>query len=215
MQNAVPAPLTVTDNRTGKSYEIPIKDGAIAALDLRQIKTGPADFGLMAYDPAFMGGVTVAAGDVNADGRPDLITAAGLLIFAIVYWVFAAAPSATVLYVMMAFYGIYYALTQPVMKAIVVDNVPREMRGRAFGLFYFVTSIAALLASVITGALWKEFGPALPFHLSAVLALISAVRTSSLFVGRARPTSRCSGYCRVVKFTRWGLELVMSPRLAR
>jgi citrate synthase len=45
--------LTVTDNRTGKTYEIPIEDGAIHALDLRQIKTGPDDFGLMTYDPAF------------------------------------------------------------------------------------------------------------------------------------------------------------------
>jgi citrate synthase len=45
--------LTVTDNRTGKSYDLPIESGTIRALDLRQIKTGPEDFGLMAYDPAF------------------------------------------------------------------------------------------------------------------------------------------------------------------
>jgi citrate synthase len=45
--------LSITDNRTGKSYEVPIKDGAIPAVDLRQIKTGPDDFGLMTYDPAF------------------------------------------------------------------------------------------------------------------------------------------------------------------
>ena len=45
--------LTVTDNRTGKSYELPISDGTIRAIDLRQIKTGADDFGLMTYDPAF------------------------------------------------------------------------------------------------------------------------------------------------------------------
>ncbi|HKN48999.1 MAG TPA: citrate synthase [Actinomycetota bacterium] len=45
--------LTVTDNRTGKTYELPIEEGAIRALDLRQVKTGPDDFGLMTYDPAF------------------------------------------------------------------------------------------------------------------------------------------------------------------
>ena len=45
--------LTVIDNRTDKSYEIPINHGAIKAIDLRQIKTGPNDFGLMTYDPAF------------------------------------------------------------------------------------------------------------------------------------------------------------------
>jgi citrate synthase len=46
--------LTITDNRTGKHYEIPIAHGAVRATDLRQIKTGPDDFGLLSYDPAFM-----------------------------------------------------------------------------------------------------------------------------------------------------------------
>ncbi len=45
--------LTVTDNRTGKSYDLPIENGTIRALALRDIKTGPDDFGLMTYDPAF------------------------------------------------------------------------------------------------------------------------------------------------------------------
>ncbi len=45
--------LTVTDNRTGKKYEIPVQGGAIRAMDLRQIKVAPDDFGLMTYDPAF------------------------------------------------------------------------------------------------------------------------------------------------------------------
>src|ERR1700687_2808353 len=46
--------LTITDNRTGKNYTVPIENGTIRAMDLRQIKTGPDDFGLMTYDPAFM-----------------------------------------------------------------------------------------------------------------------------------------------------------------
>ena len=46
--------LTVVDNRTGNKYELPIKDGTIRAMDLRQIKASPDDFGLMTYDPAFM-----------------------------------------------------------------------------------------------------------------------------------------------------------------
>src|SRR5512133_1128310 len=66
--------------------------------------------------------------------------AAGLFIFAAVYGTFAFAVSRMTLYFAMAFYGFYYALTQPVLKAIVVDTVPREARGRAFGIYYFVTS---------------------------------------------------------------------------
>jgi citrate synthase len=50
----MPDTLTITDNRTGKTYELPITDGTIRAVDLRQIKTGPDDFGLMPYDPAYM-----------------------------------------------------------------------------------------------------------------------------------------------------------------
>jgi citrate synthase len=46
--------LTITDNRTGKQYEVPIQDGTIKAVDLRQIKVTPDEFGLMTYDPAFM-----------------------------------------------------------------------------------------------------------------------------------------------------------------
>jgi citrate synthase len=46
--------LTITDNRTGKQYEVPVTDGTIRAIDLRQIKTGEDDFGLMTYDPAFL-----------------------------------------------------------------------------------------------------------------------------------------------------------------
>ena len=45
--------LTITDNRTGKSYEIPIKYDAIRATDLRQIKVNPTEFGMVSYDPAY------------------------------------------------------------------------------------------------------------------------------------------------------------------
>jgi citrate synthase len=48
----MPDTLTITDNRTNKSYEIPIQDGSINAMELRRIKKNPEDFGLMTYDPA-------------------------------------------------------------------------------------------------------------------------------------------------------------------
>ncbi len=46
--------LSITDNRTGKSYELPIENETIRATDLRQMKEAPDDFGLMTYDPAYM-----------------------------------------------------------------------------------------------------------------------------------------------------------------
>ena len=103
------------------------------------------------------------------------IAAAGYLIFAAVYFMFGRAPSALAIWITMAVYGIYYALTQPVLKALAVETVAQEIRGRALGTYFFVTSVATLAASLITGELWKRFGPAMAFYVSAGCALLSAV----------------------------------------
>jgi MFS family permease len=52
--------------------------------------------------------------------------------------------------------------------------VGQEVRGRALGIYFFVTSVATLGASLITGELWKHYGAPLPFYLSASLAALSA-----------------------------------------
>jgi len=102
------------------------------------------------------------------------IAAAGYLVFAIVYFVFALAPSQLAIWLTMAFYGLFYALTNPVLKALVVESVDRDVRGRALGIYFFLTSVTTLLSSVITGALWKIYGPAVPFYFSAGIAAVSA-----------------------------------------
>lgn len=116
-----------------------------------------------------------------------LVAAAGYVVFAAVYFVFAAAPSILAIWITMASYGLFYALTNPVLRALVADTVSEEVRGRAFGIFYFVTSVATLLASVAAGELWKHFGPRLPFYVSAALAVVSALLL--LLVPRARHSS--------------------------
>ncbi|HSY93664.1 MAG TPA: MFS transporter [Candidatus Binatus sp.] len=103
------------------------------------------------------------------------IAAAGYLIFAAVYFVFGRAPSTLAIWITMAVYGLYYALTQPVLKALVVETVRPEVRGRALGVYFFVTSVATLAASLITGELWKVYGAGVPFYFSAGLAAIAAV----------------------------------------
>jgi len=60
--------LTITDNRTGISYEIPISDGAIKASDLRQFKLDPHDYGLMSYDPAFTNTASTKSAITYLDG---------------------------------------------------------------------------------------------------------------------------------------------------
>lgn len=103
------------------------------------------------------------------------IAAAGYLIFAAVYFVFGRAPSTLAIWITMAVYGLYYALTQPVLKALVVETVGQDVRGRALGVYFFVTSVATLAASLITGELWKHYGASMPFYFSAGLAGVSAM----------------------------------------
>jgi len=127
------------------------------------------------------------AGKLADKFSKNALAAAGFLVFALVYFVFAAAPARLAIWIAMGFYGVYYSLTQPVLKALVSNTVAPEHRGRAFGLFYFVTSVAALFASLLTGWLWKRFSPATPFYFSAALALVAAIML--FFAPRAPKTS--------------------------
>ncbi len=65
--------LTVVDNRTGKSYELPIQDGTVRAADLRQIKMSDDDFGLMSYDPAFMNTAACRSAITFIDGDAGIL----------------------------------------------------------------------------------------------------------------------------------------------
>ena len=65
--------LRVTDSRTGRSYELPIVDGAIRAIDLRQIKTAEDDFGLLSYDPAFQNTASVRSAITFIDGEKGIL----------------------------------------------------------------------------------------------------------------------------------------------
>ena len=75
---AEPAPetaeaLTITDRRTGKAYEVPITNGTIRAMDLRQIKVAPDDFGLMSYDPAFLNTASCRSRVTFIDGDKGIL----------------------------------------------------------------------------------------------------------------------------------------------
>src|SRR6478609_7565362 len=65
--------LTITDNRTGKQYDVPITDGTIKAIDLRSIKVSDDDFGLMAYDPAFTNTASCRSDITYIDGAAGVL----------------------------------------------------------------------------------------------------------------------------------------------
>jgi citrate synthase len=65
--------LTITDNRTGKQYEVPIKEGAIRATDLKQIKAQGEDTGLATYDPAFLNTAACRSAITYIDGDKGIL----------------------------------------------------------------------------------------------------------------------------------------------
>ena len=65
--------LTITDNRTGKQYDVPITDGTIKAIDLRKIKADADDFGLMTYDPAFQNTASCRSSITFIDGDKGIL----------------------------------------------------------------------------------------------------------------------------------------------
>ena len=65
--------LHITDSETGLSYEIPVVDGAIHAVDLRQIKLSGDDFGLLSYDPAFLNTASCRSAITYIDGEQGIL----------------------------------------------------------------------------------------------------------------------------------------------
>jgi citrate synthase len=72
------ASLSVTDNRTGQTYELEVTDGTIRAMDLRQIKVSEDDFGLMAYDPAFTNTASCRSAITYIDGEAGILQHRGI-----------------------------------------------------------------------------------------------------------------------------------------
>jgi citrate synthase len=65
--------LAATDERTGKQYDFPITDGSVRAMDLRQVKTEPEDFGLLSYDPAFLNTAACRSAITYIDGDNGIL----------------------------------------------------------------------------------------------------------------------------------------------
>jgi MFS family permease len=97
----------------------------------------------------------------------------GFLLFASVYAGFALSTSAGLVWPLFALYGFYAAMTEGVGKAAIADLVAPEHRGSAMGLFYMITGIAALVANVVAGWLWKELGAPAAFGFSVGMAVIT------------------------------------------
>jgi MFS family permease len=88
-----------------------------------------------------------------------------------------------------ALWGLHLGLTQGLLSALVADTAPTDLRGSAFGVFYFVTGIAAVVASLLAGGLWEWRGPGLTFGVGAAFAAVSIVAMLVRHARNAKSTS--------------------------
>ncbi|MGE3273830.1 MAG: citrate synthase [Vicinamibacterales bacterium] len=140
--------LTITDNRTGKTYEVPIAQGAIRSTDLRQIKTGADDAGLVTYDPAFMNTAACRSHITYIDGDQGILLYRG-------YPIEQLAESST--YLETAYLILFGELPtaaqlttwthQIMMHTMVHENIKKFMEGFTYDahpMGVFVSTVGAL-----------------------------------------------------------------------
>lgn len=113
-------------------------------------------------------------------GRRRLIIG-GWLAYGLVYLGLSLAHAGWQIWALFGLYGVYYAATEGVAKALVADLVPDAQRGTAYGLFNAAIGLTALPASLIAGLLWQGagawagFGAAAPFAFGAGMALLAVL----------------------------------------
>jgi MFS family permease len=113
-------------------------------------------------------------------GRRNLIIA-GWIAYGLVYLGFALSKTGWQIWTLFGLYGIYYAATEGVAKALVADLVPPERRGTAYGLYNAAVGLTAFPASLVAGLLWQGafgwsgFGASAPFFFGAGLVLLAGL----------------------------------------
>jgi MFS family permease len=107
-------------------------------------------------------------------GRKKVIII-GWLVYSIIYFGFAFAKTQWHVWLLFAFYGIYFGLTEGTEKAFVADLVPAELRGTAYGVYSFAIGIGAFPSSLLMGKLWDSFGPMVAFSFGSIVSLIAMI----------------------------------------
>ncbi len=114
------------------------------------------------------------------------LVVAGWSLYALSYFALAGARGVPLTMTVIALYGLYHALAEGAEKSLLTSLVPKETRGRAFGLYNGLAGGASLAAGLLFGALWTSWGSTLAFITAGGLAGLSAVLLV-LLLPRARP----------------------------
>lgn len=110
----------------------------------------------------------------DKNGRQSLLVP-GILVLVLADLVLAHADTVLLVAAGAGLWGLHMGLTQGILTAMVADVAPSDLRGTAFGIFNLVMGLMLLIASVLAGWLWKDFGPGATFWAGAVFSLLSLV----------------------------------------
>ena len=122
-------------------------------------------------------------------GRKGIVLT-GMLVYALAYLGFALVSTRAGAWPLFAIYGMFHALTDGTLRAIVADLVPAERAGTAFGLYHGTVGFMALPASVIMGLIWTTYGAPAAFGLGAALALVAACVLGCIVVDHRPPLTK-------------------------
>jgi len=103
----------------------------------------------------------------------NYLMVAGLLVLLAADLLLAQAQTLTVIFAGVVLWGLHMGITQGLLATMVADASPKKLRGSGFGLFYLVSGIAMLLASLVAGVVWDIFGAAMTFYCGALFAAVS------------------------------------------
>lgn len=125
-------------------------------------------------------------GKISDKIRMEFLLSVGLFIYAVVYFGFASAETRTTVFALFIFYGLYSALTDGVVRALIANVVGPDVKATALGLFSMITGLLALVASLLAGWLWDNVSSDAPFYLGGIFTLISALGFLIIGVSRHR-----------------------------
>ena len=117
--------------------------------------------------------VAYPAGAAADRGHGPRLLSSGLAALVVADLVLANAGGAATVFAGAALWGLHMGLTQGLLAALVAAVAPADLRGTAFGVFNLVCGVALLVASVLAGWLWDNFGPGFTFYAGAALTSIA------------------------------------------
>lgn len=114
-------------------------------------------------------------GKLSDKVKREYMLIVGLIILILADFTLANAKSYIAVLIGTAIWGIHMGFTQGVLATLIADYSPKEYNGTAFGIFNFVSGISMLIASIIAGVVWQEFGSYMTFYAGGVFALASLI----------------------------------------